>query len=83
MRQPRRIIAFRLHGLCEDEDIGRYKLVSNAVQEKRHHEHQASRSTNIAANQQQADRFASELQQIRGILREGFRLPPEADKDEL
>jgi len=37
----------------------------------------------IAANQHQADRFADELQQIRRILREGFRLPPESDKDEL
>ncbi len=32
----------------------------------------------IAANQQQADRFADELKQIRSLLREGFRLPPEA-----
>ncbi len=43
----------------------------------------------IAANQQQADRFADELKQIRSLLREGFRLPPEAiaetqaDADEL
>jgi hypothetical protein len=37
----------------------------------------------IAANQQQADRFVDELQQIRQILREGFRLPPERAKDEL
>lgn len=33
----------------------------------------------IAANQQQADRFADELKQIRHLLREGFRLPPETD----
>jgi hypothetical protein len=36
----------------------------------------------IAANQQQSDRFANELAQIRGLLREGFRLPPEAKADE-
>jgi len=37
----------------------------------------------IVANHQQADRFVGELQQIRKILREGFRLPPETYKDEL
>jgi len=37
----------------------------------------------IGVNQQQADRFADELAQVRQILREGFRLPPEADKEEL
>ena len=37
----------------------------------------------IAANQQQADRFAAELEAIRGILREGFRLPPTRDNSEL
>lgn len=36
----------------------------------------------ITANQQQADRFAGELEQIRRILREGFRLPPQPGADE-
>lgn len=37
----------------------------------------------IAVNQQQADRFVEELAQIRQILREGFRLPPPPDAEEL
>ncbi len=37
----------------------------------------------IAANQQQSDRFANELAQIRQILREGFRLPADRDDEQL
>ena len=37
----------------------------------------------IAANQQQADRFANELTQIRQILREGFRLPADRNDEQL
>jgi len=37
----------------------------------------------IATNHQQADRFAAELVQIRHILREGFRLPPERNDEQL
>jgi len=37
----------------------------------------------IGANQQQADRFANELAQIRQILCEGFRLPVDRDVDKL
>lgn len=36
----------------------------------------------IGANQQQADRVVAELRQMRQLLREGFRLPPEAESDE-
>jgi len=34
----------------------------------------------IGANQQQADRFVQELDQIKRILRDGFRLPPDPDQ---
>lgn len=37
----------------------------------------------IGANQQQADRFADELAQIRQILREGFRLPADRNDENL
>ena len=37
----------------------------------------------IAANQQQSDRFANELAQIRQILREGFRLPADRNDEQL
>jgi hypothetical protein len=37
----------------------------------------------IAANQQQADRFAEEQVQIRHILREGFRLPTDRNDEQL
>jgi hypothetical protein len=36
----------------------------------------------IETNQQQADRFALELENIKRILREGFRLPPGHDQHE-
>ena len=37
----------------------------------------------IIANQQQPDRFAGELEQIRHILREGFRLPADRNDEQL
>jgi hypothetical protein len=37
----------------------------------------------IATNQQQTDRFANELAQIRQILREGFRLPADRNDEQL
>jgi len=45
-----------------------------------YHDSAVTLQQTIAANQQQADRFVDELQQVRHILREGFRLPPEVDK---
>ena len=35
----------------------------------------------IAANQLQSDRFAAELEEIKRILRDGFRLPPDQNPD--
>lgn len=48
-----------------------------------YHDSAVTLQQTIAANQQQADRFVDELQQVRQILREGFRLPAEANEDEL
>ena len=46
-----------------------------------YHDSAVTLQQTIAANQQQADRFAEELTRIRTLLREGFRLPPETQAE--
>lgn len=48
-----------------------------------YHDAAVSLQETITNNQQQSDRIADEMVQIRQILREGFRLPPDRNDEQL
>ena len=73
-------VAYKIGDLIKSVIVAADKLRQT---QDTYHDAAVTLQQTITANQQQADRFASELQQIRGILREGFRLPPESDNEEL
>ena len=73
-------IAYKMGDLIKSVILAADKL--RQTQES-YHDAAITLQQTIAANQQQADRFADEMAQIRQILREGFRLPTDRNDENL
>ena len=73
-------IAYKMGDLIKSVILAADKL--RQTQES-YHDAAITLQQTIAANQQQTDRFADEMAQIRQILREGFRLPTDRNDENL
>jgi hypothetical protein len=73
-------IAYKMGDLIKSVILATNKLRQT---QEAYHDAAITLQQTIATNQQQTDRFANELAQIRQILREGFRLPADRNDEQL
>jgi hypothetical protein len=73
-------IAYKMGDLIKSVILATNKLRQT---QEAYHDAAITLQQTIATNQQQSDRFANELAQIRQILREGFRLPADRNDEQL